>query len=72
METRPFGTKAPNSERTHSGHFNYAECDYAVRWRGKGVMTITDGREEEHEEAGCKIFCNRFRFWRLRQRLAAF
>ena len=33
-------------------------------------MTITDGREEEHEEAGCRISFKVFRFHGLRQYLA--
>jgi hypothetical protein len=35
-------------------------------------MTITDGREEEHEEAGCKTSRKRCRFCSLRALVARF
>jgi len=67
-----FWHESPQIGANSLRHFNCAGYDYAVPWRAKGVMPITDGREEEHEEVGCKIFCKQFRFWRLRQRLCRF
>ena len=52
-----FWHESPQIGANSLRHFNCAGYDYAVRWRGKGVITITDGREEEHEEIDRIICC---------------
>jgi hypothetical protein len=67
-----FWHESPQIGANSLRHFNCAGYDYAVRWRGKGVITITDGREEEHEEIDRKISCKAFRVYNLRRRPARF